>query len=191
MAPSPNLIWVTIRQGHGRIEGKFLCSTMRPFLRPDLQANGVRWAERRSRLAAGHRPQAARSGLDRREHSARLEPVGTMIGWCDLRGSSVGPAGDVCRVASFAAVPRLACAIDRPCRRLTSYSVGPRSVTRMPHAARQQAMSEWDPSLTTIGETQVRPDRHPTRRAAGSACCGPPVCQLRPSGEPPPARCRR
>jgi hypothetical protein len=49
------------------------------------------WAPRRaqrwSRLAEGHR-EAARRGLDRREHGARLDPVGT-----DSRPTSVATCG--------------------------------------------------------------------------------------------------
>ena len=56
----------------------FLCSAETPFLRPGLTF-AKRRAQRRSRLAEGHRQSAARSGLDGREHGAIVGQAGSVM----------------------------------------------------------------------------------------------------------------
>lgn len=129
---------------------------MATFPRPDLQMFS---ATRAAAVKAGRRPppEAARSGLDGREHVARLALVGSRVfdtGRCPwLSGCDCS------------------CLDDVPCAWLVhldsvkpSYLIFGRTVsgTRMPYATRQQAMSGWDHSLTTVCETRKGLDHQPT-----------------------------
>jgi hypothetical protein len=66
---------------------KFLSSAWGPFLRPGLRI-GVRRAQGRSRLAAGHRRR--RRGLDGSEHGATLDQTGIYATSCRGHGSFRG-----------------------------------------------------------------------------------------------------
>ena len=81
-----SLIWNGQRQGSSSSSAKFLGSTEDRFFVPTCRRTK---APRAAAVKAGRRPppKAARSGLDRREHGARLAPVGTKGG---VSASDVG-----------------------------------------------------------------------------------------------------